>query len=1168
MVARSKCLTNRMESQTPVGARCSLGSLQGFALIVMTLPYRGLRQFVLHLHPGRAPAGCIWMLVFTLLLALPGCRRGGQQPSSPKTGDPPPSTGQGSLSAEAIAWNNNAVGLMGRYQYSEARSAFEQLVEEHPDWLDAKVNLAIACLNEDQGGARALPLLQSVLDSDANHARANYCTGVLLREQGHLDAALLHFRRVFELDGEDAFVAFLIGECVEVQSKAEAIQWYETAVRIDPYFRTPYYRLFDLKRLAGERAEAEGYHEKFQQLADSLLSVSFKVNYAQMGPKATCIVVDSELDSTAVPDGPLFQAARPLLATDAAWQRNAALEPASITACDFDGDGRIDLFAAGVVPAGSAQRNSLFRQREDQTFELDADHPLAGVSQVNAAVWGDFDNDQLTDVYLCRTGPNQLWRQVELGVWQDVTQATNTGAGDTHTVDAAALDADHDGDLDLFVVNADDPNELLNNNRDGTFRPMAVEAGIAGTGASRSVLPLDVDFDRDLDLIVINKTAPHEVFINDLTWNYRRGEVLSDFATTDVSAAVAGDLDLDGRSEIYAVAGPSLMRWSTEDGKTWTGDTMVADTGVLDDNGQVALADVNGDGRLDFTVGAASWQVWEQQNMRGPSFAAEDVELAGWTLALLDVQGPAVIGIERSGRPLIWKPGPGRLPFVGLTLAGSTAGGSRARSNASGLGARAELRIGSRWAVVDHLRSHSGPGQSLQPLAIGLGRESAADFIRVHWPDGVAQVVLSVLPGHHRIVEEDQLPTSCPVLFVWDGQEFRFVSDLLSVGGLGYFVAPEQYASPDPSEHFLVPEGLLAPRENRYLLKLCEPMEELTYLDHIQLTSYELPPGWRMTLDERMGIGLPRPTGEPVFYQREVAPRRAWNDRGEDVAAELQSAGDRSAPPGELDRRFVGRLAREHVLTVQFDEPIKQGDEQPVFIADGWVEFPYSQTLFAGWQAGVRFSAPTLEYQDKDGQWQVLLREFGYPAGMPRQMSVSLAGLPAAVTTIRLRTNLEIYWDRIAIAYAEPCPDVKTQVHQLRRAELRECGLIPRTLLDQQRPHFNYAQRLPYSITRDPTGFYSAFGDVVPLVADRDNALAIFGPGEEIHFEFDAPVTDLRSGWTRRTMLSTFGWCKDMDMYTGQGQSVEPLPHTGPVDQRRARLHLQHNGRFQTGRTE
>ena len=128
--------------------------------------------------------------------------------------------------------------------------------------------------------------------------------------------------------------------------------------------------------------------------------------------------------------------------------------------------------------------------RADGSFAVVDNHPLAAVTAVNAALWGDFDNDGRTDVYLCRRGPNQLWRHSADDGWEDVTDATARLAGDLDTVDGALFDADHDGDLDLFLVNGDGPNELLNNNLDGTFRPLAAERGLAGDRPdTRQVLP-------------------------------------------------------------------------------------------------------------------------------------------------------------------------------------------------------------------------------------------------------------------------------------------------------------------------------------------------------------------------------------------------------------------------------------------------------------------------------------------------------------------------------------------------------------------------------------------------------------------------------------------------------------------------------------------------------
>ncbi|GIT28438.1 MAG: hypothetical protein Ct9H300mP1_04840 [Planctomycetaceae bacterium] len=107
--------------------------------------------------------------------------------------------------------------------------------------------------------------------------------------------------------------------------------------------------------------------------------------------------------------------------------------------------------------------------KESDGFSLAKDHPLAAVPDVVAPLWGDFDNDGLVDVYLCRRGPNQLWRQSKSGEWNDVRAQRPRRPEPTRDDRRRLLDLDHDADLDLLLIHRDKPAQLLNNNRDGTF---------------------------------------------------------------------------------------------------------------------------------------------------------------------------------------------------------------------------------------------------------------------------------------------------------------------------------------------------------------------------------------------------------------------------------------------------------------------------------------------------------------------------------------------------------------------------------------------------------------------------------------------------------------------------------------------------------------------------
>lgn len=1118
-----------------------------------------------------------WCLLGLLSLAVLGCS-GPSEEASPKQAVSQKAVP--SPDAAAIAENNRGVGLMGRFEYEPALTLFAGLVERYPDWTAVHVNLAIATLNRQQTGdeSAALTLVDQVLRQDPGNLRAHYVAGLLRLYLSSPAEAMVHFRRVAESDPEDAYAAYYLAQCLgQVGQYEEALIWYRRSMKLDPYLRSAYYGAFQTLRRLRQVAEAKAVMQDYQRLANNPRARLAEFKYTRMGPKGDALAVDLTPASKkpSPPAGVPFAAPKTIQAGAARAHPGATdSEPRalSLTSVDIQGDGRPELFVSGLSIAEGD--HNLVLVATDEGYSADRDNPLTRVADVNAALWGDYDNDGLTDVYLARRGPNQLWRQTEKGVWMDVTASTKTGGGERDTVDGVFLDADHDGDLDLFLVNADGPNELLNNNLDGTFRPLGAERGIAGGGGgSRVMLPVDLDGDRDVDLVVVNRDPPHEVYLNDRLWAYRPGKGYDGFRAAPALTAQAADVDADGSPELYTVRPEgTLVRWepnpSGEYRPTPLGQVVPAGTVWA----ELAVEDVNGDGRLDILAASpAGWSAFDVSDgslKRLYEAQAGDTPLAGWTVVpTAPARGPSVLAVGEGGTVQLWGPGPGRYPYLALTLTGAKDAGQSMRSNASGIGARVAVRVDSRWTISDTFPRTSGPGQSAGPLMVGLGGAEAADFIAIDWSDGVFQSELALASGEpHRIGETQRQLSSCPVLFAWDGERYAFVSDLLGVGGLGYAVGPGEYAKVRPWENLLLPEGLLKPREGRYPVKLTEPMEEAAYVDSARLVAYDLPPGWQVVMDERMGIGGPPPTGEPRFYRREILPVRVVDPAGHRVTDSVTRRDGRAAPVGELDRRFIGRLAGEQVLTLSFPQPLDAGPGSPMLVADGWVEYPYSQTLFGAWQAGASFDAPTLEALGTDGQWRVVLERFGYPAGMPRRMSVPLQHLPPGTRTLRLRTNMQVYWDRLAVAYAEAAPEVRRQALPLARARVAETGFPLRTTGEQHRPHYDYNRRQPFWDTRYMAGDYTRLGPVEELVAKADDAVAIIGAGEEVHLEFDTARDPLPRGWTRRFVLESNGWTKDMDLYTRDGETVGPLPSTGKPAGPRDALHARYNTRYLAGR--
>ena len=120
----------------------------------------------------------------------------------------------------------------------------------------------------------------------------------------------------------------------------------------------------------------------------------------------------------------------------------------------------------------------------------------------------DYDGDGDLDVYLVNADTetaaagNRLYRQDADGVFRDAT--TESGTGDTgYGMGAAIGDIDNDGDLDLLVTN-DGPNRLYRNNADGTFSDITESAGIEGARLSTSAAFCDIDDDGLLDLYIAN----------------------------------------------------------------------------------------------------------------------------------------------------------------------------------------------------------------------------------------------------------------------------------------------------------------------------------------------------------------------------------------------------------------------------------------------------------------------------------------------------------------------------------------------------------------------------------------------------------------------------------------------------------------------------------------
>jgi len=198
-----------------------------------------------------------------------------------------------------------------------------------------------------------------------------------------------------------------------------------------------------------------------------------------------------------------------------------------VAIADFDNNGYLDIFCANNLEALSQTRgivlqpNAFYLDFDEGFAELAAKSRLAG-NEFNfscGVTTADVNNDGLLDIYVAEGGyrkgadcANSLYVNNGDGTFRDI--AVQAGVADQGNGYCCAFaDYDNDGDADLYVGGINDTDKpvtriLYRNNGDGTFSDVTKAAGLAGRGNNISCFWGDVDTDGDLDLFLANSSGP------------------------------------------------------------------------------------------------------------------------------------------------------------------------------------------------------------------------------------------------------------------------------------------------------------------------------------------------------------------------------------------------------------------------------------------------------------------------------------------------------------------------------------------------------------------------------------------------------------------------------------------------------------------------------------
>ena len=759
----------------------------------------------------------------------------------------------------------------------------------------------------------------------------------------------------------------------------------------------------------------------------------------------------------------------------------------------------------------------------------------------------DFNYDFKTDLVLAGAGGVRFFRQDKPDVFTDVTAQTKlpvTILNGPYT-GGWAVDIEADGDLDIVLGSSDGEPIVLRNNGDNTFTPIHTFPGVSGV---RGFVWADLNGDGNPDATFIDAAGKLHIFLNQRSGRFSEVSPLP--LAGQFGAVTAADASHRGVLDLLAIQSDgAIIRLSDkEDGSGWERVEVarVPDAAnFLSGDVRLHAADLDNNGAVDLLLGRVT-----------PSTSANVPRALIW---LGDEKGGFGSALAVSGPALIFDAADfksaGRLDLLGLSNDGqpmSEANHGSKNYHWQIIRPRAKVATGDQriksFGVGGEIEIRSGLLVQMQPITgpqmhFGLGEQTGVDVARILWPNGSVRAEFA-LKADQEVVTEQRLKGSCPFLFAYNGKNMEFVKDAVPWGsaiglrinnlGTARIAATEEW--------YKIPRNDLAPRDGYYDLRITGELWETYYYDYLALMTVDHPAGTEIFTDERFVVPAVRPHLVTVATPHKIA--HAVDDNGRDVTDIIR----------DLDGRYLDTFGRGQYQGVTRDHyvEIDLGDDAPAtgplyLIAKGWVH-PSDSSINVAISQGSHEQARdlSLEMPDGHGGWVVVRPNLGFPAGRKKICLFDLTGIfrPGTPHKVRLRTNLEIYWDEIEWAQGLPGAPVKIARLAPAAADLHYRGYSAVHQANSSSPEIpDYNQLMSTTqIWRDLEGYYTRYGEVRELLAGVDNRYVIMNAGDEISLRFQAQPPP-PAGWVRDYVIAGDGWIKDGDYNTTYSRTVLPLPH-------------------------
>ncbi|WP_455368751.1 hypothetical protein [[Eubacterium] cellulosolvens] len=361
---------------------------------------------------------------------------------------------------------------------------------------------------------------------------------------------------------------------------------------------------------------------------------------------------------------------------------------------------------------------------------------------------------------------------------------------------------------------------------------------------------------------------------------------------------------------------------------------------------------------------------------------------------------------------------------------------------------------------------------------------------------------------------------SCPFLFTYDGDRYVFVADLYNRGILAVPNFP-----PQPEDYAKIDTEKLDSDDGFYKIQITQEYDEISYLDKTNLITIDHSPEV-----EVFPSLLKTEVGKIYTISKSLStPISAIDENGKDVKSLI------------AEEDGVYTAGKQYVLDLlELDLGDLSNVPEIKLVITGYTNWDNDEILrpVQTSKSIERF----VQVKDTNNDWVTVYENFELitPSALPRTYVLNLTG--KFITddySVRIGFYPDVKFDYVGIDKSQQqdititnLPPVYAGLHFRGYSEMNGFPEMPK---------YNIVSSNPPSGYSNPAGSFTKFGDVLPLISDRDDKYVVLRHGDEISVQFD--YLPIENGMERDFQLYSYGYYKGRDYPTGT--TVDPLPFYG-----------------------